>query len=67
MGIFENTGAAVAQRTVSHTCSISKTLYFLLIEAELRIYPSVIQAPLVKIIACRLIGAKPLFEPNIIR
>ena len=34
-----------------------------LIEAEWRIYASVIKPSLVQIMACRLVGAKPLSEP----
>ena len=41
--------------------TLVKRLY--LIEAEWRIYASVTYPPLDQIMACRLAGAKPLFEP----
>ena len=47
-------------------CSICKAAHFKLIEAEWRIYASVNYPSLVQIMACRLVGAKPLSEPMLI-
>ena len=44
---------------VLETCNV----VFELIEADWRIYAWVIKPPLVQLIACRLVGAKPSPEP----
>ena len=64
--IISNTSAAARLNICPLNCDSSLNswkCHYQLIEAEWRIYTSVIQPPLVQIMACRLVSAKPLSEP----